>query len=359
MSEEVLWERTLHQRLHPCTVAVAGDCVVAHERQSRLVCLDWRDGTLRWDVPFGLWPRSVVAAGDHCLGIAQNTDVLTCWDLRTGAVLWKADLPRLAGHIVVGDDTVIVGGWRGYTPLHAFDLSTGRLLWSTGERHDTVRPLVVGDAVLMGEGRGASVRLIRMRDGWERARWELPEPLTAADAGMLFSWAGADRVLARCGQSTVVEIRIGGGTIRTLRCHDRALAPTAVQCAGGLLWLREPTGYAVADLAEGALRWRIDLRQRPAEGVIPAGAGFLIGGDQGALFHIDSTGRIIKRSAVSRHIAELCSTGPDNSPDALIVATRGTLLALRIAADDTSRGPLHDDGPHHRWVRSGGSPGLL
>ncbi|MFC8829223.1 PQQ-binding-like beta-propeller repeat protein [Streptomyces sp. NPDC057137] len=359
--EEVLWERALHQRVSRGTVAVAGDHVVVHERASRLVCLDRSDGSLRWDVPFGLWPRAVVAAGDHCLGIPQNADVVICWDLRTGAVLWTAELPRYTGHMVVGDGTVLVGGWRGYTPLQAFDLSTGRLLWSTGEPHDTVPPLVVGDHVLLGRGRGTSVRLVGLRDGRERGRWELPEPLASTDVGMVlsrFRTEAGDRVLVRCGRRSVVEVevevggRVGGGSMRTLRRHDRDLTADAVHRVGGLLWLREAMGYAVADDA-GTLRWRVDLRQRPAGGVVAAGSDFLVGGEQGTLFRIDPTGRMTGRAAVSRRIAGLWPVGPTGDPDALIVATRGTLLALGIrAAAEGSSGTAAVGAPGPRLVTS-------
>ncbi|MFG2303388.1 PQQ-binding-like beta-propeller repeat protein [Actinacidiphila glaucinigra] len=330
MREGTVWERTLHQRVDPRTLAVAGDRLVVHERWSRLVCLDRRDGTVRWDVPFGLWPRSVVVAGDHVLGIAQDSDVLRCWDLATGVALWEAALRPFTGHITVGAGTVLVGGWRGYSPLHAFDLRTGHPLWSTSQRRDTVLPLAVGDYALVGADSGTCLCLLGMRDGVERARWELPEPLTPVDAGAAFSRAADDRVLVRCGPGTVVEVRVECGTVRTLRRHDTALMAAPVEYAGELLWLREPGGYAVVDPSDGSLRRRVDLRQRPAEGVVPTGSGFLVGGDQGTVLRLDPAGRVVARAAVSRRVCALRPAGPDGHPEHVVVATRGTLLALRL-----------------------------
>lgn len=107
-------------------LAVGDDCVVVHERWTRLVCPERGDGSVRWDVPFGLWPRFVVVAEERCLGIAQNIEALTCWDLRTGAVLWNVALPRFTGYITATDNTVLIGGRRGYTDLTVLDSDTGR-----------------------------------------------------------------------------------------------------------------------------------------------------------------------------------------------------------------------------------------
>jgi len=339
MPEEVMWERTLHQRISPRTLAVADDCIVTHARRTRLLCLDRWDGTVRWDVPFGLWPRSVVVAGDRCLGIAQNIDMLICWDLRTGAVLWNADLPRFTGHIVATDDTVLVGGWRGYTALMAFDLATGQPRWNTDGPHNTVLPQPAGnDTVLIGANQGTNVSLASLHDGKELACWKLPEPLITTDCGAIFAQADADRLFVRCGRRTVAEIRLDTGNIRTLRHHDTDLAPTAALYSGGLLWLREARGYAAVDPTDGSLRWRVDIRQRLAEDVVSTGSGFLIGGDQGTLLRLDATGREVQRSAVSRHIAALRPAGPARRPDGLIITTRGTLLAMRIQTGRTCEG---------------------
>ncbi|MFG2075148.1 outer membrane protein assembly factor BamB family protein [Nonomuraea maritima] len=90
------WERPLHQRPSAGAPAIGEDCVVVHERHTRLVCLDRRYGTPRWDVPVGTWPRAVVIAGDRCLCLSQE-GVLSCIDLATGAVVWRACLPEFSG----------------------------------------------------------------------------------------------------------------------------------------------------------------------------------------------------------------------------------------------------------------------
>lgn len=332
MAEEVLWERDLHQRGSGSALAVGDDCVVVHERWTRLVCLDRRDGSVRWDVPFGLWPRSVVVAGDRCFGIAQNIDALTCWDLRTGAVLWNVALPRFTGFITATDDTVLFGGWRGYTDLTALASDTGQRRWSASGGPATVHPLAIGDGVLIGAPNGGEVWLLNVHDGREVGRWSLPEPLRSADYARTFARSGSDWFLIHCGRRTIVELRPNTGEVRTLLRHDSDLTPTRARLVGGLLWLTDAKGCAAYDPTDGSLRWRVDIGQRIAPGIVPTGTGFLLGGDQGTLLRLDRAGHIIRRTSVSRRIAALHAAGPAEDPDVVLVITRGTLIAIRIRA---------------------------
>jgi outer membrane protein assembly factor BamB len=330
MSEELLWERDLHQRGSGSKLAVGDGCVVIHERWTRLVCLDQWDGAVRWDVPFGLWPRSVVVAGDRCFGIAQNINALTCWDLRAGTVLWTVPLPRFTGYITATDDTVLIGGWRGYTDLTAFDSATGQIRWSTSGRSATVHPLAIGDAVLIGAPDGEEVQLLNVHDGHELGCWTLPEPLRSTDHERIFARGGSDRLLIHCGRRTVVELRPDIGELRTLLRHDSDLAWIRARIIGGLLWLWDTKGCAAYDPTNGLLRWRVDIGQRLAPGIVPTGTGFLLGGDQGTLLRLDSAGHVVRRTAVSRRIAALHAAGPAEDRDVLLVVTRGTLIAIRI-----------------------------
>lgn len=121
----IVWERDLHQRGLGSGVAIAPGHVVVHERRTRLVSLDPDDGSVRWDVAAGAWPRDLVLAGSYCLVLPQIPSDLLCLDVHTGSLVWRAELARYSGNVVVTGDTVLAGGWRGYTPVRAFDLATG------------------------------------------------------------------------------------------------------------------------------------------------------------------------------------------------------------------------------------------
>ncbi|MEV4168763.1 PQQ-binding-like beta-propeller repeat protein [Nonomuraea sp. NPDC049709] len=210
---QTLWERRLHQPGMASRAAATVGRVVVHERLTRLVCLNRHDGSVRWDRPVGTWPSAVVVAGDCCLVLPQDEAQLSCLDLVTGAVRWRAGLRGFTGHVVASGSTVVVGGWRGYTPMAAFDLADGRLLWRTPQRMATVRPAPFGDGVLLGSGSAAW--LIDPRDGRELVRWRMRDllvvgdaigtgvgvPIKAMVAVALFSWEIAERL--HLGVSTV------------------------------------------------------------------------------------------------------------------------------------------------------------
>lgn len=121
----IVWERNLHQAGRGTAVAIAPGRLVMHERHTRLVSLDPDDGSVRWDVPAGTRPRGLVLAGPYCLVLPQAPSDLLCLDVHTGTLVWRAELARFSGDVAVIGDTVLAGGWRGYTPVRAFDLATG------------------------------------------------------------------------------------------------------------------------------------------------------------------------------------------------------------------------------------------
>lgn len=327
MFHQTLWERCLHQRGYAEELSLTSDQVVVHERCTRLVGLDRWTGSLRWDVSVGTYPRAVVTVGDRCLVIAQNSDQLSCLDVRTGALLWNSELPRWSGHVVTMADTVLVGGWRGYTPLMAFDLRAGARRWDRADRFDTVLPVPAGEGVLVGAAGGTKIRLVDRCNGEELSCWRLPGPLAGSDDRPAFTPVGADRFLVRCGQRSVVEIRLSSTDVRELIRAEADLVSTAVEYTAGVLWLRELRGgYVAVDPADGHVLWRVDVGQPLIDQVVWTGAGFVVASSNGGLFLLDSVGQVLKRASVARRITALRDAGAAE----LLVRTKGTLLAVAV-----------------------------
>jgi outer membrane protein assembly factor BamB len=263
--------------------------------------------------------------------LPQDTDQLVCVDLGTGEDVWTADLHPYTGHVVVDGDTVLVGGWRGYTPLRALDTTTGRILWETKHCVHTVLPAAVDGGFLIGEPGGSLARLIGRRDMRELSTWLLPYPLVDHDNRVVFTAVGRDRFLARCGDHAVVEIVCSARTARELILAEQALAHSAPQYVGGVLWLRERgTGFTVADPRDGRLLWRVDLRQPLIGQVVPvdleSDAGFLLAGTMGTLFRLDADGQVTGRATVTRRIRALRHLAPGR----VLATTKGTLLAAAV-----------------------------
>lgn len=323
---DIEWEHPLHQRGVASGLAVTSGHVIVHERSTRLVSLDPADGAVRWDVPVGTWPRAVAVVGDRCLVIPQNNPRLSCLDLATGREIWSARVPATPGHLVVSANVVLVGGWRGYTPLRAFDLATGRLRWETEQRIRTVLPVPAGDGFLIGVPGDIRVRLIDRHDGRVRAAWWLPQPLADNDVGSSIATVGPGRFLLRCGRRALAEIDLSSDTAREFVQAGTDLMAAAPEQAGGLLWLPEPRGYTVVDPAAGRLPWRVEVGERLVGQVFPTVDGFLIAGTSGVLVHLTSDGRLAKRTRVARRIWALRSAAPDR----LFAAAKGSLIALAV-----------------------------
>ncbi|WP_457028285.1 outer membrane protein assembly factor BamB family protein [Kitasatospora sp. P5_F3] len=317
-----VWKRQLHQPGRHTALAVADRQLVVLERHTRLVCLDRADGSVNWDVPAGTWPRGLVVASDRCLVLPQTPDRLSCHDLRSGAPVWRVQLPGFTGHLVVHGNTVVVGGWRGYTPLAAFDLRDGRPLWRTSEPVATTLPVSWGGGLLLGSGSAAW--LIDPLDGTELTRWQLPEPLPDGDQPVLTLF-NRDRCLARVGSRSVATLQLSSGRVDQLVRHDRNLLPCAAEISGGLAWLREGrAGFLVVDPTDGSARWRLDLGLPLAPGVARTDSGFVVASESGALLHLGSGGELAGRTQPSRRISALRDLGPGRAA----LLTKGTLQVV-------------------------------
>jgi outer membrane protein assembly factor BamB len=319
-----LWERQLHQRGSARAFAVAEDCVVVHERHTRLVGLNRHDGSVRWDIPIGTWPRGLIITGDRCLALAQDSDQLSCVELATGSTVWRAGLRPYSGHVVATAETVIVGGWRDYTPMAAFNLEDGQPLWLTQRRTDTVLPLPWGGGVLLGSGTKAW--LIDPRNGRELNSWRLPEPLTDTDNRPAFTMIGPDRCLALCGPRSVATIRLTGLVDRFID-HHADLWPSAAEFVGGVVWFGERRGgYLAVDPEDGSALWKLDIGQPFADGVGRSREGFVMASQGGVLFHLRSDGHVLERCSSVARVTALQDLGAGE----MIIVTKGTLKMILV-----------------------------
>ncbi|WP_354644153.1 PQQ-binding-like beta-propeller repeat protein [Kitasatospora camelliae] len=322
-----LWERVLHQRGAHSAVAVAGERVVVHERRTRLVCLGAADGAVAWDIPVGTWPRALVVTGERLLVLPQDPPVLSCVRLTTGEVLWRAGLPRWAGHVAVADGVVLAGGWRGYTPLTALDLTDGRPLWRSAAPVTTELPVAWAGGLLLGTGSRAW--LIDPRDGRERESWELPRPLAGADAGAVFTVLDADRCAVRGGGGSVLVLRRPAGRSESLTTHGNPLLGGAPLAVGGMLWLRERRSggeYLVVDPLDGTRSRRTGVGRIVVPGVVPTAGGAAVATEDGGLFHLDGEGRVSGRERLGGRLAGVHALGGGR----LLAVDRGSLRAVRL-----------------------------
>lgn len=321
---DIRWERRLHQAGSGSKLALTPGHLVVHERNTRLVSLDPVDGSVRWDVAVGTWPRAVVIAGPRCLVLPQNTDQVVCLDLESGERVWAAGLYGYVGHIVVAGDLVFVGGWRGYTPLRALDAGTGEVRWTTDHREHTVLPVPVGEGLLLGQPGQSTVRLIGQRDARPMNTWILPEPLVDHDNRAAFVADGSGGLLVRCGNRAICRIGPSTTTAELLIHAEWDLAPVAAERVGRVLWLwRRHGGCILADVMDGRVLGEVGPGRPLVGSVVPSGGGFVVADTNGVLLHVGSQGQIGDRAVIGRRVRALRGLAPSG----LLVLTKGSLLA--------------------------------
>ncbi|MFG2972110.1 PQQ-binding-like beta-propeller repeat protein [Streptomyces sp. NPDC048331] len=327
MIATVLWERELHQRGGASAFVVGPDCVVLHERRTRLVCLERADGTVRWDVPLGSWPRGIVLAGDRVLVLPQTPFLLSCIDLRTGETLWNTPTPRWTGNLTVHSDTVVIGGWRGYTPMSGLDLADGGVRWTTPSPVRSLRTLAWAGGVLTGSGHEAV--LLDPADGSDLARWRLPEPLRESD-GTAFVPTGAERVVAVCASSSLVTFGIGADAPARLGSYDPFWAFGYVHDS---VWMvRSGRGCLAVDPADGTTRWSVAADRRLVADPLPYADGLLVGDANGGIRRLGPDGRIVEGCSLPGRRLDALEAADDGG---LFFAAKGTFGSFTLTPDPT------------------------
>ncbi|MBF5032827.1 PQQ-binding-like beta-propeller repeat protein [Micromonospora sp. ANENR4] len=255
----------------------------------------------------------------------RGPDEVDCLDLRTGSLVWRAPVPPYTGHLVVDEDTVLVGGWRGYTALRALDRETGTTRWATTARVATVRPAVAGGVVVVGALGGSELRILDADSGDEVRRLALPEPLTDSDHSPALVTVDDDHVLLRCGPRTIRRVHLESGDGEEFFRAEADLTPDAPSVTGTLAWVRDNRGGLTAvDLTTGGVRRRVGAGDPPVSGVVAAGHCHVAARRSGVLLRVDDDG-VHERATALRRIGSLHALDPDT----VLLAGAGGLSAVR------------------------------
>jgi len=174
--------------------ARAADLVLITSRRHGLVALDTHGGTMRWSAP-APFPAMAPPAADGARAYACSAAGVRAFDLRDGAELWAAPLPR-AIHTVAplpAGDLVLQATGGGV--LVALEAETGAERWRVstdpalaelgpyrrGGPSTGARPVRHGDQVLFGADDGR-LRCVDLGTGTLRWRADLGAPISGCVA---------------------------------------------------------------------------------------------------------------------------------------------------------------------------------
>lgn len=327
--EVPLWTRTLHQRPSERSV-VTPELLLLPERQSRLTRIDPETGADKWSVHVKNTWGWLAHSSERVYYLNQH-DHLQCHAMETGESLWTADLGGIRGWLQLAGQVLLVGGWRGYTPLAGLDTATGSPCWQLDwlGRRRIAQP-IVGPWGIAAADLDASVVQFRNPNTGVLTR-EVPLPAIGhePDATPLLRCYGDVLVLAgRDGACNCLDSSRSSWDV--LFRHAEGIATIAPPIVGDdVLFMDNAGRLNCYRLRDGAQRWTAPWHHgtRDRLPVALSSAGLLaVGSSDGRVSVFDQTGRQVWSRVLAKRIETDLAWTNDHS---LVAGTTGALVALR------------------------------
>ncbi|WP_221090934.1 outer membrane protein assembly factor BamB family protein [Deinococcus aquaedulcis] len=127
MKSQPMWSYRAHWAVH--VLERVEHKLIVPVRRTSLAALDLVTGEELWRTR-----RQEVVSWDIATttthAFVRGRQSLTALLLSTGEVVWQIAVPPFSGWIHAVQDTVMIGGWRGYSPIQAYDTKDGCVVWT-------------------------------------------------------------------------------------------------------------------------------------------------------------------------------------------------------------------------------------
>jgi outer membrane protein assembly factor BamB len=267
--------------------------------------------------------------------------LLAAYHRSTGELLWSRELEGIYGWLSVADELVVVGGWRGYTPIRALSLLDGSDRWHLPDGlADFARTQIHGESrslIAVAPTADQELWFFDLDSGRERGRLAAPggielrpgdgdrEPAPPTAAGPVVLVAGDAGFLVVDGSRPSVErVDVPDGVESTTPAV--CAGPVAFTDRAGELWVWWAESPRLRHLG------KIDHNDRHHLPVAHLGGErFVVGTSDGLVKVVgDNEGTLAQRS-----IGKRVSTSMTVADGVVVVGTSsGEVLGLRIAAGD-------------------------
>ncbi|HYF62634.1 MAG TPA: PQQ-binding-like beta-propeller repeat protein [Herpetosiphonaceae bacterium] len=328
------WSHNLYQQPNPWSIIDPALAVVS-ERRSWLARIEPATGSVRWvakvDNPWG----STACTAQRVFYLGSN---LRCLDRESGDVRWDYNPPEnYIGNVAATATSVLIGGWRGYTPLRSLDADTGKTQWVYPQTRNMQNPLPGpwGIAVVDVGTRTAddpSARLMLLReDGLIGSTFPMPAPMINTDRGTSLQ-AHADRLITvtRDGGVFVLDPRNDNSWIQVVAHPAGIMAVGRVESGDTLLFHDGDRRICAFDLRAGAMRWigpRTAYRWSGFPAVELPGGRWIVRTNIGEVSLLSPDGAVLARQTIAQRI----STGLALTANGLLVAgTKGALAGYEL-----------------------------
>jgi outer membrane protein assembly factor BamB len=325
------WSHDLHQR-PPWDALLATRPLVTVERRNRLVRLDPDTGAMLWEVRVG-GPWGWLAGTPKLVGYLCERRWLSCVDVANGALRWERPLGEegaIYGRLVATDEYLLVGGWRGYTPLHCLDSHTGAERWRTPEARAYAPPIPGPWGVALPNVAAGVLLIVDPQTGAALRRFSLPADIRESDRqGSVQRHGQALLATTARGDLLLLDPATDRGW-RALGVHAAGIATVRPTLLGDLLLFQETAGSLCAyDLAAGRPRWSSPVPHRgerlPA--VLLSQGRVAVGTSEGRLVLLDDRGQQLGGHTVGKRITTALGGLP---ADRIVFGTNGALVAYQV-----------------------------
>jgi outer membrane protein assembly factor BamB len=328
------WSHNLHQRPNPWSIITPTLALVA-ERRTWMACIDSPTGAVRWtakiEIPWGI----MAVTPQHVFHLGSN---LRCFNRETGDLRWEYISPEnYIGNVATTATGVLIGGWRGYTPLRCLDAATGEVRWVYLEIRNMQNPLpgpwgiAVVDVGTRTRDESSATLMLLGEDGTVRRTFPMPAPLMYTDRGTSLQMH-ADRLITvtRDGGLFLLDPRSDNGWIQ-IGAHPAGIMTVGRVGSGHTLLFRDGEGRICAfDVRAGALRWVGPPIRHYWDGVqaveLPDGR-WIVSSDAGQVILIAKDGAVLAHQTIARRIGTQLALTANGL---LVAGTKGTLAGYEL-----------------------------
>lgn len=326
-----MWRHDLHQRPNHRAI-VRSDLVVVPERQTHIVRLDPATGATVWSAHVENTWGWLASAADGVFYLNQHSR-LQCHALDTGEERWTADLGGINGWLVPAGPVLLVGGWRGYSPLLAVDMKTGVARWQEDRRgrQRIGEPLVGPWGIAVASLDEPVIRFLAPETGAILGEVPLPAHGQEPDASPLLGRHG-DRLLLAGRDGRMHQLATPRDAWTVLFEHAEGIRTQAPPVVGSDVVFMDGAGYLNCyGVDTGKRRWSTPWQHGRVD-MLPAAAsphGMLaVGNANGRLAVFGRDGAQIWSKTVAKRIETDIAWLDDGT---LLVGTTGSLIAVQPA----------------------------
>lgn len=332
MEIERLWQRDLHAAVNPNSLKIVGSGVYVTERSNKLSKININSGETVWSqtVPDSRGWTSVSGAYVYYMSQGQG---LLCFCVDSGELQWHRRLNQnFLGYIEASGDTLITGGWRGYSDLAAYDRLTGKQLWSRAIRSrdgtgicapqsiGNNRILVIRDSTITADvidtNSGELITEINLPAGIERVALGRPYRIVN---GVVTFFSNAGKLVLLDTEELTVSIEDLGlvGTFRGIPYYF----------ADKMIFQDNENSYSMFDRSKRQMIWSVAIPHNRWTETLATQLSddvFVIAGARGNIKMVSSNGHVEKPFQPERRI----TTQLHNTGRQIIYGTKGSLKSV-------------------------------